>query len=536
MTAPVGAASAMAMRDVARALREIRAAQPGYEAAREYDEINIYDDLLETRLGRTLRQASIEFDPNFCGVVIDSRTDRMSISSITGTSDAETADANAVWEANELDLYWPSWMRNAIRDGDGYLVAWPRLPEPEVAADDDFDGGVPDEDYEPPASIWAGVTLTPEMINVTYVDPTRGRMFYDEENPRERLYFAQLWCDDVPGSDEIVWRMNLLYPNRIEKYGTPPTSRKIEPSAAQFQPWSYGELVDELDPEPNPFGQIPAFHLRTDLQYGKPEHRNAFALQDAVSKLIEMQMVTVEFQGFPQQWALQEANSLGTQTLREDPTADDYVGNVFGDQFDDMAPSLNSIPNGQIGTETGAEMESGPGNMQMFKNVKEVGQFTSADPAAFLEPWREYTKAISTTTSTPGWQFKGLGMTVPSGIALKVDERPLNRRCIRLSKLFSATLRQMYGCIFDMLGQPNVIITFTWDPFETIDETERWTLVKLRVDAGVPLKEALMMAGITENQAGQWAAEEEARKAAQLELERLKITSAPVPGVPPEPA
>src|SRR5207245_1963593 len=82
------------------------------------------------------------------------------------------------------------------------------------------------------------------------------------------------------------------------------------------------EVLGPQWPMPNPYGQIPAFHLRTDLDYGKPVHRNAFALQDAISKLIEMQMVTVEFSGYPQRYAIQEADSLGNQSIREDPLAD----------------------------------------------------------------------------------------------------------------------------------------------------------------------------------------------------------------------
>jgi hypothetical protein len=506
--------------DLARTLREMRDAAPGYGAAKEYDDINLWEGFLQTRAGRTFRQADIEYDPNFCGVVIDAVANGMTISGIVGTTDVETALANDIWHVNQLDLYYPSWQRNALRDGDGYLVAWVK-PEAELAGDI--------------------TALTPEDINVTYVDPRRGRMFYDEEDPREKLWFAMLWCEPSEEKGLWHWRANLMYPDRIERYVTEDktiySGAEMEtlPGHDQFMPCGEdGAMMQDMPLEMNPYGRITACHLRTDVQYGRPEHRNAFALQDAVSKLIEMQMVTVNFQGWPQAYALQELESLGTQTIREDPTSDRYAGGLLDDDFTD-APRLNTLPPSLTGVETGSEIELSPGTVLMLKNIKAFGQLQSADPNAFLEPWREYGKAISSTTDTPAWKFSGLGVQVPSGFALKVANQPLNKKIDRRCSLAGAALRDLYQSIFAMLGQDDVVITIEWESPELIDETERWTLVKLRVDAGVPLKDALVMAGIPERKAQEWADAEEARKVAQLELERERLMALSSANRPPAP-
>ena len=76
--------------DLELALAEITANVDGYDHAQEYDEINLWEQNMISREGRTLRQADIEFDPNFCSPVIDALNDRLIITSVTATAGADT--------------------------------------------------------------------------------------------------------------------------------------------------------------------------------------------------------------------------------------------------------------------------------------------------------------------------------------------------------------------------------------------------------------------------------------------------------------
>lgn len=536
MTSPLGE---VANPDVVRALAEIVECREPYEAAREYDSINLLAQFDTTREGATLRQAGIEYDPNFCAPVINSVSDGLVIESITavpmGTnpddpeldvdSEAGTALVNAIWHANKLDQFWPDWERNSLRDGDGYIMVWPKLDIGPI--------GQP-----------RGEGFTPEEICITYVDPTMGRIFYDPADPRVALFFGQLW--NVPSRGDrnrIVWRLNLVYGDRIERYITEPMSPngKLDPN--KFKPFEEspdedGQEYDsaELDddggptwPEPNPYG-FPVFHARTKTPYGEPVHANAFGPQDAISELIHELMTTVKFQGWPQTYALQEADNLGNQMIREDPLAESYRD---VDDYDDDRVSLTTLPDGaEISNEQGTGIESTPGGMMLFKKFKEVGQFVAADPNVFLDPWREMAKAVADTTATPPWAFRAIGAEIPSGVALKIASQPQTRKRERCALLFGAMLRDALAFGAELCGVPDLLVTVKWAPFEVVDEKERWELVELRTRAGVPFEHALMMAGIPERQALEWAAERKTRQAEEFARQAELASKAP-PGGPP---
>jgi hypothetical protein len=63
------------------------------------------------------------------------------------------------------------------------------------------------------------------------------------------------------------------------------------------------ELVRE--PQPNPYGVIPVFHFSLDRRSGTGElTEGVLSLQDAMNKLLNDMMVSSEYCGFPQRWAI----------------------------------------------------------------------------------------------------------------------------------------------------------------------------------------------------------------------------------------
>lgn len=485
--------------DIDEALACITEALPGYEMAKEYDDINRWEYYGNSRESRTLRQSDLEFDPNFCGVVIDSVSNRMEMLSRTVTSgevgddeqsDAVTAILDRIWDENELENYYREWDRNALRDGDGYIMVWP-----------DEEYGEIDANYN---------------VNITYVDPRMGRMFYDSENPRKKTYFAMMWEAKIPGERDTRIRLNLYYPDRIEKYIA---KDKAARRRQDFIPFDDGS---EEWPVLNPFGEVPAFHLRTSHAYGKPEHRNAFAAQDAITRLIEMMMVTVEFQGYPQRYAIQQADSLGTQTMQEDPLASASANTDDQDEFANY--HLNTVSEtASFDNETGSGFEASPGSMQLYKNFQEVGSWTTADPNVFLDPMREMARTISSTTDTPLHKFAGFGGTPPSGESLRIIEAPLNKKVRDRDRLFGSTWSKALEFALRVAGYSGRVV-ITWENPETTDMMDVWQLVRTKIELGVPMEVALMQAGVPEHQAAEWAElkaqrEEEAKALQQMSLE-----------------
>jgi hypothetical protein len=529
-----------------RQLADIRGALAGiaeraeqYEQARDYDSINLWESEEDSRAGRLLRQAGVEYDPNYCSVVINAIGDGMVIDGVSAVRDPEAKDpdyddlpaedeeatqvVNAIWEAQKMGQFYPSWQRKGLRDGDAYVMLW----------------AVSGTDIETVAGQLIS-DLTPDQLNITYMDPMSSRLFYDSENPRIKSHFA--WVNIVPADPEsgddkrVVWRLNLMYSDRIERYVTAPRSASSkEPRAEDFMPYvpdpdddgpvdGDGYLQEDLNgwQIPNPFGTVSVFHLRTDVQYGMPVHINAYGPQDAIGETIERMMTTMAFQSWPQTYALQEAENMAQQNIREDPLADDYDDGL--DDFGDDTDRDTARDRADMSNETGTDLEATPGGMLVLKGFKAVSQLQTADPSVFLEPWREFAKTVADTTGTPPWTFRAIGGEIPSGVALDIAREPQTSRRQRCAHLFGAELTDLLELAAAACGY-ELTATVQWAPFQVVDETERWTLVKLRTDAGVPLEHALIMAGIPARQARQWAEEKELK--AQEEFERQQALKAP---------
>lgn len=535
MTTPLGRVelSDEELDDIRRALDGIAERVAQYEAAREYDSVDLWEADEPSRQGQILRQVGAEYDVNYSSPVIDSVANGMTVDGIVATRDDELAAdgepvpdeqatrlVNAIWESQGLGEFYPTWQRSGLRDGDAYLMLW---PAPDVESID--------------------ATLTPEQLNLTYCDPLLGRLFYDEENPRIKKYYAYQWS--VPAGqgehqDALLWRLNIMYPTYVVQYMTGPLRNKPKPQ--DFQPYipvEFAELSDSDDDDesndpagsyPNPFGIIPVWHLRTDVNYGRPVHENAYAPQDAISEIIEKMLVTMNFQAWPQAYAIQEAEKLANTLIREDPLSDSYSDGLdeYGD--DDDRDVIRRDPD--ISNETGTDLTATPGGMMLLKGFKSVGQLEAADPTVFLEPWREFAKAASDTTGTPPWTFRAVGAEIPSGVALKIASAPQTAKRSRCATLFGSQLGDMLAFAAELCGVPDLTVKIRWAPFEIVDETERWTLVKLRTDAGVPLEQALIMAGIPAIDAKKWAEQRVKDQEAEFERQQALAAKQP-PGEPP---
>lgn len=426
------------MSDLTHALKAIDGAHNGYEKAEQYWKGNATEIFSTDILRRVLGRNQMEFVFNYARTVITSRTSRMHIHSLTALDQGANVALDDVWEDNNLEQELHDAMEGALVYGDAYLAVWPN----------EDDG-----------------------VDVFYNSPQTCRMFYDVENPRKKTYAIKRWKE----GEHL--RVNLYYPDRIEKYIS-----KGDQTTGTLDS-SFDKYIDAEDgetwPLPNETGEIPIFHLRTGRGYGRPEHHDAFGPQNAINKLLAVQISSIDYASFPQRYFLQ------------DPKANDGVADFehdFGDTavFDDDDDFATS------------NLKSGPGSVWSLKGVSSVGQFNVAAPDTFTKPFDSYVNSLATVTQTPLHLFQ-LG-SLPSGESLRAAEAPLNKRVETLERLFGSTITEMASFVLELLGYANQKVDLTWAPAATYDDKTLWETVAAKHDAGVPLDVALQEAGYTTEQ------------------------------------
>jgi hypothetical protein len=444
------------MTDLMMALGELRAARPAYEEARTY-----YKGLAKERYASAFMQrllgGSESFRINLACRPVDAVLDRLEISAVTCEPDAATAVfKEQVWDANDLDLEAPQIHKAALMFGDSYLFAW----ESEPPADED------EAELEDGDQVVGGV-------DVFYNSPLVARIIYDAENPRRKRLAIKSWCEGE-GADERI-RVNLYYPHRVEKYISKAKTKGEKDD--QFEPF-VDDHTDNAGVMPNPYGAIPFFHFRTEGPYGVPEHMNAFGPQDALTKLVTNMMSSSDFTALPQRYGLIEGRE-GT---------DDDI-----DWSDDDSTSPE---------DKDSQLTSAPGSFWALKHYKEVGQFAPGDSDNFLKPMSAIVRLMAAVTSTPlRWFDPTSG--VPSGASIRADEAPLNKKVTFRSMWFGATWREFGTFALKILGHP-ATVTVRWANPQTVEDLEFWQMVNEKQDAGVPVRQSLLDAGIPEQLVEAW--------------------------------
>lgn len=304
--------------------------------------------------------------------------------------------------------------------------------------------------------VWPDEDGNPQM-SLNKADTTR--IFYDPEHPRRKKFAAKMWAE----GKRI--RLNLYYSDRIEKYITAKDGDKADEKG--FIPF----FDDETEEWPeNPWGEVPVFHFRTGRPHGRPEHKDAWSPQDMINKLVITQMAANDYQGFPQRYALQ--------------------GNRPSNEASDFEDDSDA--------EDTSNLTSGPGEM-WWLDADDVGQFDVADPAAFLDPLKEYVKAIASMTHTPLHYFEGMG-DVPSGESLRAILEPLLKKVEDRMLVFGNAWREAYAFALRILGIEDVEVEVVWADIRSADDSDAWSVAKMKLDAGVPFRQVMVEMGYSTDQ------------------------------------
>jgi hypothetical protein len=302
----------------------------------------------------------------------------------------------------------------------------------------------------------------------------------------------------------LVVRANLYYPDRIERWmhkGRPPKRKNAKSK------WIPYDLDGSKAVLPNPFDQIPFFHYRTDRTYGKPDHIYAFGPQLAINKLVTSHLATVDYQSFPQRWAL------------TDPTAD--PSSLQGVESDPFAPEDDDDPE----DDNFSQLEADPSSVWKLEGFKNVGQFQAADPSAYLDPFDRYVKAMAQVTGIPLHMFDKTGERPPSGENIRQVNEQMNSKVETRQLGVGATHRNVFTFALNLLGHEVDRVKVTWRPIEVVTDLTGWQAINEKQLAGVPAEVTLIEAGYLPEEVAPWKDEwdRQAIEAQKIEQQQLEV-------------
>lgn len=523
MTTP----EAQTLEDLRCGYWELVEARPAYERAAAFYEgtvDEVYSSPKVTRLLAKFGLDSIE-SFNFAHIPVDAVANKLTLHSVNADEEGNEAgdvtqneSVNSViedlWDYNELDQELPNIFRNAGKYGDYYLMVWPVVGE---ERDDSVNPGF--DPYESAQQLEMGDTIVEDdeigsepvsrksivAVDIMPLDPFTTRVFYDTENPKKKTYAIRSW-EEGEGTGKYV-RVNLYYADRIERWFHKGKPSKRKNSQQKWEPY-----LEDGNPAVlvNPFGEVPIFHFRTDRTYGRPDHINAYGPQLAINKLVTSHLATIDYQSFPQRYALLDplADQSGFQGADSDPFAPEDVDN---DPDDDDNES---------------QLEADPAVVWQLSGMKSVGQFEAASSDAFLKPFDRYVKALAQATDTPFHYFDRTGERPPSGENIRQVNEMLNKKAGFRQTGYGSEVKKFTTLALNMMGQDVERINVEWEPLENVNSYVEWQAVNEKIAAGVPTEVALIEAGYRPAVVMQWKKqrEQEAQDALDQQLEMQAMT------------
>ena len=386
-----------------------------YEVSRNYYN-GEHDVALTDRLKKFL-PPRLQFRDNFMNVVVDTLSERLKVLGFSIENETASEWVWDLWNANRMDYTQGVIHTEAVMLGDSYILCdWDMVNE---------------------RPRWTHQIA--EMIIPHY-----------DESRREVDWVSKKWLQHPHIGDEPETRLNLYYPDRVEKY------------VARGGVWAkYQDEADEVWPVPwldksgQPLG-VPFIHFRNrpmGSDFGQSEILNVIPMQDLLNKtLIDLTMI-LDTLAFPQR----------------------YTVNInHGSSRLDIMP-------GSV-AEFHSEYDGGS-----------VGQWNAATVDGPIRALEALVQHIAGTTRTPQHLFQVIG-GAPSGEALKTAESGLVQKAkqrmvnfgnawedaVVMALKIQAAFGQSIGNVDEI--RPEV----TWDDPETRNEQAHIETLKAKVELGIP--------------------------------------------------
>jgi hypothetical protein len=356
------------------------------------------------------------FIENWCAPVIDAVLERIKLRGFDLADGNEAAEEllEELIEAGGLELDAKDAHSAAVIAGEGIIIA------------------TPDEDDASEVEVYAN-------------DPRQVEVFYDPRHPKRLRMAAKEFCDESTGYHYLT----LYYSDRLEHYRSRQDKRPARGKDYVPLPAHEGLAV-----EPHEWGRVPVFHFRRNRRRIAGELKGrVLSQQDMVNKLLADMMVSSEFAGFRQRYAITNADLSDLES---------------------GATELWRIP-------AGGE-DDGPTS---------VGQFEATDLSNFMSARTGLAEGMAIISHTPKHYMTGA--STPSGEALMAMDSPLTKKVDDYLALFGATWREFAVFYCALKGVPLLAkdVTPTWAP-ATINQPETTSnVVRNLTAAGMPLDTAL---------------------------------------------
>jgi hypothetical protein len=409
-----------------------------------------YYDGLQARMISNRRLRTIfgnlfkRFRLNLCKPVVDSLADRLQVQSFS-SGGGEHERALELWKLNRMGFKAGQLHRESISSGDGFVIVWP----------DEM--GVP--------------LIHPQMTGTCTID-------YEPDTMGRVRRAAKLWEDE-----EKRARLNLYYPDRIEKYATKKDRSGIITVAntADFEPY---QVDGEEWPLPNPYNVVPVFHFPNNAdigQWGVSELWDALAVQDMLNYLAFNMLVGVEFQSFRQRYA------VGIEVPRSEETGQPV--NPF-----------------KAGPEQVWIAEGADGSTPSF------GEFSAADLNMLDNVKRSAALDMAQVTQTPPHYFFSTSNLV-SGESQKTAEQKLDAKVTDRQIAFGDVWAQVMAlavAIESNVPFQSVELDVNWKDTKPRNEKESWEIAQIKSALGVSREQILREQGYTDEQIEEFQAEAQA--------------------------
>lgn len=456
----------MPVKDVVTAWREMDDALDDYEEAETFWRGEAEEYFSSTRIKNLISKTGQPYRFNFAAVPIRSLLGRVELRSVGVAGDDEATDLlQQVFDANDMVNEWVDVLETTFVFGDSYLKVLPYESDDPNDLDDDL--------------------LAAAGWEIVLVNPKAARMFYDPRNNRRKLFFAERWCDnpDAPEKEQEHY-VELTYSDHVELWVKRPDADFTDEDGWTIGPESELELRG-----------IPVFHLRTEKPYGRPVHKDAYAPQLAINKMLITQITTSEEAGWPQRFALADDGAV----LDQNSDGPDW-------EADEDAPGDGVNLEGQRRGGVKSNVRGGPGTMQTWTGMKEVGQFDPGDPdVMFMGPATTYVAMMAVLTDTPQHDFLRT-VIPPSGESRRVAEQPLVNKAKTMIRRLTPGLVSMARYLLSAKGSldADTVIDVRWKALYAATDTHDWQAVQLRQLAGVPADQTLIEAGYDDRQVATW--------------------------------
>jgi hypothetical protein len=277
----------------------------------------------------------------------------------------------SIWQRSRMGLRSGEVHKEALRCGDAYVIVWP-----------DASGKA---------------TLFPNRAANLAVQ-------YDDEGTGNILWAAKWWTT----RDKRV-RVNLFYPDRVERYVSKTETEVIVSDARSFVPYvqsasfslSQGESGSTREQAEactlnNPYGMVPVFHFANNADVGdlgRSELEAAIPIQDGLNKSVLDMLVAMEFSAYRQRWAA-------------------------GIEIDFDAEGKKLAP-----------FKAGVEHLWIAENPQATfGDFAASDLEQFLKVKDSFRIDIASVTGTPLHYFVQESTGFASGVSLQQNETRFNAK------------------------------------------------------------------------------------------------------------